>query len=101
MPYGLPSETLAKIVAVFHDFSGVERVDLFGSRAKGNQRPGSDIDLCITGEGLTLHDLFVIETRLDELMLPYTFDLSLRHKIDRPALLEHIERVGIAIYPQA
>lgn len=101
MPYGLPPETLARIVAVFHCFPGVERVYLYGSRAQGNPRPGSDIDLCITGETLTLQDLFAIEARLDALMLPYKIDLSLRHKIDHPALLEHIERVGIPIYPQA
>jgi len=101
MAYGLAPHVLEVILGVFQVFPGVQRVELYGSRAKGNFRPGSDIDLCITGETLTLQDLLAIEARLDELMLPYKIDLSLRHRIDSTALLEHIDRVGIPIYLQA
>ena len=73
-------------------------VVLYGSRAKGNFTPGSDIDLTIIESGLSLHDLLRIENQLDDLLLPYTIDLSLYRLLDHPGLVEHIRRVGIPFY---
>lgn len=96
--FGLRSSTIGKVRAVFSRHPEVERVILYGSRAKGNYRPGSDIDLTICGEAVTLSQLLRIEQELDELLLPFKIDLSLHHKIDSPDLLEHIERVGQIFY---
>lgn len=99
--FGLKPSTIEKIKAVFSAHPQVEQVILYGSRAKGNFRLGSDIDLTIFGEAVTLSQLLRIEHELDELLLPYKIDLSLHHKIDSPELLEHIKRVGKIFYEKA
>ena len=97
MKFGLKEETFQKIQNVFADFSGVESVLIYGSRAKGNFKPGSDIDLIIKGN-LTQSTVNRIELKLDDLDLPYTFDLSIFSHIQNKELLEHIERVGVEFY---
>jgi len=98
MKYGLQDETVDAINAVFSRFPAIEKVMLYGSRAKGNFRPGSDIDLTIVENGMTGDDLARIEDQLDDLLLPYTFDLSLYRQLEPSPLIEHIQRVGILFY---
>lgn len=98
--FGLPPDAIKKIHAIFTDYSQVEQVILYGSRAIGNYRSGSDIDLCIEGEMLTISQLLKIENRLDDLLLPWKIDLSLKHQIDNPALLQHIKDKGLVFYPE-
>jgi len=95
MRYGLKESTIIAIQQVFNNHPGIKKVVLYGSRAKGNFRNGSDIDLVIVGPELSLRQLNQIETEIDDLLLPYTFDISLYHYIDNEDLLEHIKRVGI------
>ena len=95
---GLPGHAVEKICGIFRDFSQIRRVVLYGSRALGTYRTGSDIDLCIEAESLGLTELLSIENRMDDLLLPWKLDLSLLHQIDNPALLDHIRRVGITFY---
>ena len=92
--YGLKKETVEKIKRVFAGYPEVEMAILYGSRAKGNYRPGSDIDLVLIGEKLNLRRLNRISLDLDDLLLPYIFDLSIYHHITNPALVDHLERVG-------
>ena len=99
MPFGLPDDVLPKLLAVLSSNRKVEQVSLYGSRAKGSARPGSDIDLCIDGDSLTLGDLDELESKIDDLLLPWRVDLAVRQQIDNPELLAHIERVGIRLYP--
>ena len=98
MQYGLSIETIKKIKSVFSRFEEVEEAILYGSRAKGNFKPGSDVDLTLKGEKLKLKLLNKINIDLDDLLLPYTFDISIFHQITNPDLIEHIKRVGIAFY---
>ncbi len=95
--YGLPMSSLDALRQTFKKNQRVEKVILYGSRAKGNYRAGSDIDLCLEGQELTMKDLLALENQLDDLLLPWKIDLSLKHKIDNPDLLEHIDRVGIIL----
>ncbi|MCO6439712.1 MAG: nucleotidyltransferase domain-containing protein [Nitrococcus mobilis] len=97
-PYGLPPHVLEQLKAVFRAWPRIERVILYGSRAKGNYRKGSDIDLCLEGQALEVADLLKLDAQIDDLLLPWKFDLSLRQMIDNPNLLAHIERVGVPIY---
>lgn len=97
--FGLPVHAVEKLRGVFAEWPQIQRVLLYGSRAKGNYRPGSDIDLSIEDdEELSLAQLLAIENRIDDLLLPWMVDLSLKRQIDNPALLEHIRRVGIPFY---
>jgi predicted nucleotidyltransferase len=96
--FGLSNSNVVKIRRVFSRFPTVEKAVLYGSRAKGNYKPGSDIDLTLLGDSLTHKELGTIADELDELLLPYTIDLSIFHHIDSAELLEHIERVGQVFY---
>ena len=96
--HGLSSETVAKIRAVFSRFPQVERAILYGSRANGTSRPGSDIDLVLCGRQLDHHTVGQIDDALDDLLLPYRFDLSIFEKVTHAELLDHIKRVGVTFY---
>lgn len=95
MLFGLPDIEVKKLQQVFENDKRVSQVWLYGSRATGKQKAASDIDLCIEGAQLSLADLHSFEDRIDDLFLPWKVDLSLKHQIDNPALIQHIENVGI------
>ena len=99
--FGLEQKTINKINAVFSQYENIKQVILYGSRAKGNFKTGSDIDLTIKGDHLFLSDLSKIENQLDDLMLPYKIDLSLFHNISNPDLIDHINRVGKVFYERS
>lgn len=94
--FGLPRVASDRIVAVLRDYPEIARATIFGSRAKGNFRPGSDIDLCLDATALSMRRRLELENRLDDLLLPWKIDLLVREEIDNPELLKHIERVGVA-----
>lgn len=99
MNHGLSTATVAAIHQVLARFPEVSTATLYGSRAKGNHKPGSDVDLTLLGENLTPSLLADIEEALDEQLLPYTVDLSIFELLDHPPLKEHIQRVGLQLYP--
>jgi predicted nucleotidyltransferase len=98
MKYGLKAETIKSIQNVFSTFPEVEEVILYGSRAKGNYKPGSDIDLSMIGEQLNLELSNKISLKLDDLLLPYIIDLSIFNQIDNENLADHIKRVGVTFF---
>ena len=101
MHFGLPDDVLPRVLAVLVSNQKVGQVTLYGSRAKGNPRPGSDIDLCLEADALTLEELEELESRIDDLLLPWKIDITVRRQIDNPDLLAHIERVGVKLLPDA
>ncbi len=94
MLYGLSQEDIDKIISVFKNHPNVKKVILYGSRAKGNYKAYSDIDLTLLGDNLDYSEQSKIEIELDDLLLPYKIDLSILKNISHKNLLEHIERVG-------
>ena len=98
MIFGLNNDTVDQIKSVFRKHNEIEKVLLYGSRAKGNYRPNSDIDFTILGDKLDITIMNNISWELDDLMLPLTFDLSNYKNIVQNDLLEHIQRVGIVFY---
>lgn len=98
MPYGLKEIELAKLNEVFAANERIERVVLYGSRAKGNYKPFSDVDITLEGAELTHTDLNRISLAIDDLLLPYQFDISIFHTLKNEALIDHIRRMGITIY---
>lgn len=97
MNHGLSEATVATIHAIFARFPEIERAILFGSRAKGCARPGSDIDLTLVGP-IDHATLSKIEEALDDSPLPYLFSLSAYATLKDPDLLAHIARVGVTFY---
>ncbi len=101
MNHGLSAATVTKIHDVLSRHAEVEQAILYGSRAIGNFRPGSDIDLTLTGHGLNERILGQIIDELDDLLLPYKIDLSLNIRmIEHAGLRDHIQRVGKEFYRQ-
>lgn len=96
--YGLNNKTLSLLRDVFSKHPQIYQVLIYGSRAKGNYRVGSDIDLTLKGQGISLETLLKIENELDDLLLPYKFDVSIYFKITDKDLLEHITRVGKLLF---
>lgn len=102
MKYGLPPSVVQKISAVLARYPQVDRATLYGSRAKGSYKSGSDIDLTLHGGAdLTLNVVYRILNNLDDLLLPYTIDLSIFHNINDPDVVAHIRRVGVTFYQKA
>jgi uncharacterized protein len=95
----LQPDELALLRQVFQRHPEITTVKLFGSRAKGTHAPSSDIDLALWGEVDEL-GAESIAAELDELPTAYKFDVKPYHLIKLRPLREHIERVGIIVYPQ-
>lgn len=98
MKFGLPSAAIQKIYTVLDRYPQVEKAVLYGSRAKGSYKTGSDIDLALVGRDLTFDLLFKILNDLDDSDLPYMVDLSILHEISDPDVVDHIKRVGKTFY---
>jgi predicted nucleotidyltransferase len=96
--FGLGATVVASIQDVFAAYPEVHEVILYGSRAKGNFKVGSDIDLTMIGDDINFDVLSKISQELYDLPIPYTVDLSIFSNIDNAALREHIERVGIPFF---
>lgn len=98
MKFGLEQTQIEDIQKIVSSNSRIEQVIIFGSRAKGNYRPGSDIDLAVVGGELKFDDLLGIGIELESLNYPVKFDLVLYHQIKDDEVLDHIRRVGILFY---
>ncbi|MDO9581501.1 MAG: nucleotidyltransferase domain-containing protein [Desulfomicrobium sp.] len=98
MRFGLPEQAIREIQGALALSPEVEKAILYGSRAMGTFKPGSDIDLTLIGENLTHNLMLGIMFDLDDLLLPWMIDLSIFDTIDHPDLREHITHVGQTLY---
>jgi uncharacterized protein len=98
MPYGISKHLFDQIISTIAGNQHVESAILFGSRAKGNFKPGSDVDIVLKGEELKLKDVLDLQNQLDDQNQPYLFDIIIFQDITEPALVDHIERCGVYIY---
>ena len=98
--FGLTDTEHEMIRAVLRRHTEVTEVKIFGSRAKGNFQPNSDIDLALWGNA-SVSTIAMIAGELEELPLPYTFDVHAYDAIRHQPLREHIDRVGQSFYTQA
>lgn len=96
--FGLKQDTINQINQIFSTYPEISKAIIYGSRTKGNYKPGSDIDLTLVGDNINYHQLLEILNKIDDLLLPYFFDLSIFNSLNNPNLIEHIERVGITFY---
>ena len=98
--FGLRPEALELIRGVFRDHPEVERVEIFGSRALGRFEAQSDVDLALWGN-LSPGLIARIVRELDELPLPYTFDVKAYGSIRHEPLKRHIDEFGKTLYRNA
>lgn len=96
---GISPEHTTSLRNIFRLFPEIDSVVLYGSRAKQNHRHNSDIDLCLKNTCISLSRLLELEGQIDDLLLPWMFDIAVYNSIKNPALREHIDRIGKVIYP--
>tara|TARA_R110002050_G_scaffold244268_1_gene380876 strand:+ start:32512 stop:32850 length:339 start_codon:yes stop_codon:yes gene_type:complete len=97
--YGLSAPILNGLIQEITKNSKVSKIVLFGSRAKGNYREGSDIDIALFGAEINTNDLLQMASDLENIIFPYQIDLVIFDRITAPKLKEHIERVGVELHP--
>ncbi|MFV0346788.1 MAG: nucleotidyltransferase domain-containing protein [Bacteroidales bacterium] len=97
MNIGLDTEDIGRIINIIEDNVDIEDAVLFGSRAKGDFTNGSDVDIAFKGNNLQIGDILNLYLAVDELYLPYKFDLIIYDHIEDTALKEHIDRVGVSL----
>ena len=96
--FGLSDQTLETVRDILASCPEVEKALVYGSRAMGNYRAGSDIDITLIGAQLSMDVLFKLVRLFDESNLPYMVDLSIMAHINNPNLSDHIDRVGQVLY---
>jgi predicted nucleotidyltransferase len=98
MKFGLRDDVVASVVKILKQYHEVEDAVVYGSRAIGNFKPNSDIDIALKGQNINLATLASVSNKLDDLLLPIVFDLSVFNSLDNAQLIDHIKRVGISLY---
>lgn len=101
MKFGLSDTVIKELQEVFRRHANIEKVLIFGSRSKGNYRPGSDIDLAVIGKDLDYSQLLEIRCEIDDLELLYSIDLLDYQKKKGTPLGDHIDRVGQVFFEAA
>ena len=95
---GLNEKECAVLQTWFAANARIAEVVLYGSRAKGNYKPFSDVDIVLIGDDLSRTDVNRLYAAIDDSSLPYKFDISLLTSLKNEELIAHIGRVGITIY---
>lgn len=99
--FGLSQRDMETLHKIFQHYPDIGAVTLFGSRAKGNHNPGSDIDLAVMNTGLEATTIRRASSDCEESSLPYRVDLLDYHSITHPKLKDHIDRVGVPFYQKS
>lgn len=95
--FGLYPDSFNEIINIFKEFNSIEKVIIYGSRAKGTHKEGSDIDITLFGM-ITDDDFNKLWQKLDDSYIPYKFDISIYKNLKSKDLIEHIDRVGKLFY---
>ena len=98
--FGLTQSDLSTIVSVIKRFPKVKKAIIFGSRAMGNFKKGSDIDIALLGENIDQLAPKIKGLLDDETLMPYAFDIVDYANITNKNLTTHIDTHGKIIYQQ-
>lgn len=99
MNFGLLDEDLIYILQSVKQFPEIEKAVIFGSRAKGNYKPGSDVDIAVWGNDITFLTIARLHAMLEEESpMPYFFDLIDYTHLENEELKRQIDRAGQAFY---
>jgi len=97
--FGLYERDVDMIVNALKENKEIEQAFIFGSRALGNYKKGSDVDLVVTGENVTDKTIANLNELLNETYpLPYFFDILQYEKIQNEHLKKHIDKHGVDVY---
>ncbi|TNE68954.1 nucleotidyltransferase domain-containing protein [bacterium] len=99
--FGLSDQSVSILEDILSSNSSVDEAIIYGSRAMGTYREGSDIDITLKGENLSFADLLKIQTALDDSYLPYYVDVSIFNRLENESLIDHINRVGKVFYKRS
>ena len=97
----LPETIVDQLKNIFEKYSNINKVILYGSRAKGTNTKRSDIDLVIANSQLDRFTLSNIKSEIEESDIPNLVDIQLLEEIDNQELLDHINRVGKVVYSRS
>ena len=96
--FGLTERDMQTFQKIFSAFPDVKEVQIFGSRAKGNYKNGSDIDLAIVNDDFNSNTLAKLAGEFEESSLPYKVDIVAMKYLKLHELIDHINRVGVVFY---
>lgn len=96
--YGLSERNINELREILASIPAIEEAIIYGSRAKGNYKPASDVDITLKGSGLTFHDVALLDDKLYYSYIPYYFDTSIFADITNQDLIDNINRCGKVIY---
>jgi len=98
MRYGLPDEHIKIILDYIARYSEIEEAVLFGSRALGTYKPGSDVDIALKGNKVDSFLAAHLKSEIEEeTTLPYFFDFVAYSKLSHKDLIKHIDTYGVAL----
>jgi predicted nucleotidyltransferase len=100
MAFGFSKQDQERILSALQKFPEIEKTVIFGSRAMGNFKKASDVDLAIVGKNITSKTVIRLHSLLnEELPLPYFFDVVVYEKIANDKLKRHIIEHGVELFP--
>jgi len=98
-PFGISDKSFEILLNVMKSYPQIEEAFIFGSRAKGNYKHGSDIDIALKGKELSNEIVWDITALLNnEMPIPYKIDVLALNNSLLFSLADHIRRVGISFY---
>lgn len=93
--YGINDASYEEMISLFKSFDSLDKVYIFGSRARGDYKEGSDIDLAIESkDDIKLRLL----NKLEDIRCILNFDVVDVNNIENEKLLMNIKKEGILIY---
>ena len=97
--FGLQENDVSTIITILKEYPEVLEAYIFGSRAKGNFKEGSDVDIAVKGKNISFRTISSINSKLnEETPLPYHFDILNYNTLTNFELLNHIDRMGKKFY---
>ncbi|WP_432822861.1 nucleotidyltransferase domain-containing protein [Trichloromonas sp.] len=97
--FGLAERHYAEMAQIFRRYPQIERVLIFGSRAKGTDKPWSDFDLAVIAPTLSDQNFAQLWNEIDELPLVFKLDLLHWDRLAQVTLKEKITQEGRRFYP--
>lgn len=96
--YGLSERNIKELRAILSSIPNIEKAIIYGSRARGDYKNGSDVDLTLKGKNLTFHDISLLDDKLYYSYIPYFFDTNSYADLTNPELIADIDKYGKVIY---